>query len=196
MRRVPVRWKSAAAGALGAFVMGCASTPPPAHPAELFGWNANGLVGETSIVIDLRKQRAEVYIGGQLAGWTAVATGKEGFNTRAGDYTVLEKVVDKYSTLYGKTVTADGSTFKADADVRKDRPAPRGKLCLCAHALLDAPYVAWNWNARRPDSASWQPCFARLYPLTGRFCAPALRCRSPWHPGSDLALRNSSSGRP
>ena len=126
-----MRWKSAAAGALGAFVMGCASTPPPAppaRPAELFGWSANGLVGETSIVIDLRRQRAEVYIGGQLAGWTAVATGKEGFNTRAGDYTVLEKVVDKYSTLYGKTVTADGSTFKADADVRKDRPPPGGSF--------------------------------------------------------------------
>ena len=40
-----------------------------------------GLFGESSIIIDLRTQIAEVYIGGQRAGWSVVATGKEGFDT-------------------------------------------------------------------------------------------------------------------
>ena len=81
-------------------VSSCApvEVPPPvsAQPPVLYEWHAEGLFGEPSVVIDLPAQRAEVYIGGQYAGWAVVATGKEGFGTPAGDYTILEKVVDKY----------------------------------------------------------------------------------------------------
>ena len=56
----------------------------------------------------MRIQRADIYLGGQYAGWTVVATGKEGYDTPAGDYKILEKVVDKHSTLYGRTVDAEG----------------------------------------------------------------------------------------
>ena len=45
-----------------------------------------GLYGEPSVVIDLQMQRAEVFIGGQYAGWSVVATGKEGFGTPAGEH--------------------------------------------------------------------------------------------------------------
>lgn len=124
-------------GFLAVLVLGCASTKPPAlpppapaaiQPTPLYEWNPEGLVGEPSIIIDLRAQRAEIYIGGQYAGWSVVATGKEGFNTPAGEYRILEKLVDKYSTLYGKTVDAGGSTVKADADVRRDRPPQGGRF--------------------------------------------------------------------
>ena len=66
--------------------------PPPALPAVsvqvpvLYEWHAEGLHGELSVVIDLQMQRAEVFIGGQYAGWSVVATGKEGFGTPAGAY--------------------------------------------------------------------------------------------------------------
>ena len=116
-------------------VLGCASTPPapppepvPPPPGTLYEWNPDGLIGEPSIIIDLRTQRAEIYIGGQHAGWSVVATGKEGFGTPAGDYTILEKVVDKHSTLYGRIVDADGSTVKADADARRDSPPEGGRF--------------------------------------------------------------------
>jgi lipoprotein-anchoring transpeptidase ErfK/SrfK len=108
--------------------------PPPALPAVpvqapvLYEWHAEGLYGEPSVVIDLQMQRAEVFIGGQYAGWSVVATGKEGFGTPAGDYTILEKVVKKYSTLYGRIVDAAGKTVKADADVRRDTPPPGGRF--------------------------------------------------------------------
>ena len=65
-------------------------------------------MGEPSIIIDLRTQRAEVYIGGLYAGWSLVATGKEGFNTPAGDYTILEKLVDKSSTLMARSSMRTG----------------------------------------------------------------------------------------
>jgi lipoprotein-anchoring transpeptidase ErfK/SrfK len=137
MHRMLVGWRFAAGGFLAALVLGCASTekpaelppePVPTQPAALFEWNPEGLFGEPSIIIDLRAQRAEIYIGGQHAGWSVVATGKEGFGTPAGDYTILEKVVDKYSTLYGRIVDAGGTTVKADADARRDSPPEGGRF--------------------------------------------------------------------
>ena len=65
-----------------------------------------------------------------------VATGRAGFSTPAGDYKIVEKVVDKHSTLYGKTVDADGDTVNSNADVRKDFPPPGGKF-------LFAPMPYW-----------------------------------------------------
>jgi lipoprotein-anchoring transpeptidase ErfK/SrfK len=131
-------WNFAAGSFLIALALpGCASTKPPspppptpvaAQPALLYEWHAEGLLGEPSIIIDLQIQRAEVYIGGQHAGWSIVATGKEGFSTSAGDYTILEKRVEKYSTLYGKIVDAEGSVVKGDADVRRDTPPEGGRF--------------------------------------------------------------------
>ena len=135
MHRMLVGWRFAAGGFLAALAFGCASTPPrpppepvPTRLGALYEWNPEGLFGELSVIIDLRTQRAEIYIGEQHAGWSIVATGKEGFDTPAGDYTILEKVVDKYSTLYGKTVDANGITVKADADVRRDGPPEGGRF--------------------------------------------------------------------
>ncbi len=125
------------AGLLGALMLcSCASeevayTPGAyAQPsqADLFDWQGYGLTGPVKIVINLSTQRADIYIGGQYAGWTAVATGKAGFGTPAGDYTIVEKVADKRSSIYGKIVDAYGNTIKPDADVRRDRPPPGGQF--------------------------------------------------------------------
>jgi lipoprotein-anchoring transpeptidase ErfK/SrfK len=116
--------------------------PPPAPPAVpvqapvLYEWHAEGLYGAPSVVIDLHMQRAQVFIGGQYAGWSVVATGKEGFGTPAGDYTILEKVVNKHSTLYGRTVDAAGNTVNRDADVRRHTPPLGGRF-------LYAPMPYW-----------------------------------------------------
>lgn len=118
---------------------GCAAekrpAPPPPSPT-LYQWNAEGLTGRTRVVIDLKRQIADVSIGGEPAGWAYVATGKEGFSTPAGEYTVLEKVVDKRSTLYGWTVDAEGNTVNADADTRKHKAPPGGEF-------VHAPMPYW-----------------------------------------------------
>jgi lipoprotein-anchoring transpeptidase ErfK/SrfK len=116
--------------------------PPPTLPAVpvqvpvLYEWHAEGLYGEPSVVIDLQMQRADVFIGGQHAGWAVVATGKEGFGTPAGDYTILEKVVNKHSSLYGRIVDAAGNMVNRDADVRRHTPPPGGRF-------LYAPMPYW-----------------------------------------------------
>jgi lipoprotein-anchoring transpeptidase ErfK/SrfK len=129
-------WRFALGGFLASLLLGCASTPQeaplpapvPVKSEALYEWNPEGLSGEPSVTIDLRTQRAEIYLGGHYAGWTVVATGKEGFSTPAGDYRILEKIVDKHSTLYGKIVDAGGSTVRADADVRRDQPPEGGRF--------------------------------------------------------------------
>ncbi len=97
-------------------------------PVPLYEWNPSGLSGKTRVVIDLAAQRADVSIGGQPAGWAVVATGKEGNDTPAGEYKIIEKVVDKHSNLYGVTVDADGNVVNGNADVRKDRPPAGGEF--------------------------------------------------------------------
>lgn len=98
---------------------------PEPDNRHLFEWYGDNLTGATRVVINLTTQRAEVFIGGQKAGWTVVATGKEGYGTPAGSYKVIEKVVDKRSNLYGQIVDSYGNVIVPDADVRDD-PVPPG----------------------------------------------------------------------
>ena len=145
MRVMLVGRRFAMGGCLMVLVSACAPVevaPPPTlqtaavEAPVLYEWYPVELSGEPSIVIDLRTQRAVVYLGGQYAGWTVVATGKEGYGTPAGDYTILEKLVDKHSTLYGRIVDADGNTVNADADARRHSPPPGGRF-------LYAPMPYW-----------------------------------------------------
>jgi lipoprotein-anchoring transpeptidase ErfK/SrfK len=84
--------------------------------------------GPVAITIFKSEQRAEITVGGQYAGWTTVATGKEGYATPSRSYRVIEKIVDKYSSHYGRLLDADGNVVDADADARKDRPPPGGRF--------------------------------------------------------------------
>ncbi|HEY5742328.1 MAG TPA: L,D-transpeptidase family protein [Terrimicrobiaceae bacterium] len=134
MRMILAHWKVALRSCVLALAPSCAPvevtnfTPPPSEAPVLYQWHAEGLFGEPSVVVDLVAQRADVYIGGQHAGWTVVATGKEGFGTPAGDYTILEKRAEKYSTLYGRIVNAEGNTVIGDADARRHSPPPGGRF--------------------------------------------------------------------
>lgn len=123
---------------------GCGGGPEPENrfgatgtaPEDLYEWFGEGLTGPTKVVLDLSQQRAEIFIGGEYAGWTSVATGKAGYGTPAGEYKIVEKVADKHSTLYGKIVDAEGTTVNPDADIRKDK-VPRG------FKFVHAPMPNW-----------------------------------------------------
>lgn len=121
------------------FFTGCASTPPvPPPPPEptLYEWHGEGLSGPAKIIIDISDQRAEVFIGGQFAGWATVATGKAGHDTPTGTFKITEKIVDKESSHYGWIVDEWGETIKIDADSRKDRPPLGGRF-------VHAPMPYW-----------------------------------------------------
>lgn len=125
-------WKFGAAVSLGLFA-GCATRPPPPPlpPPEpiLYEWWGDAIPGPvSSIRISLSHQRADIFIGDEHAGWMTVATGKPGHPTPTGRFPILEKIVEKYSSHYGRLLDAQGNVVDDDADARRDRPPPGGRF--------------------------------------------------------------------
>lgn len=128
------------------FLAGCASHDPrltsntqylgrdgvsiiskPSGPTEdtVSYWDGDGITGTPSIVINLSEQKAFFYKGGKLVGVSAVSTGREGFQTPAGNFKIIQKNKDHVSNLYGDYVDAAGNVVVRNVDVKKD-PKPPG----------------------------------------------------------------------
>ncbi len=88
-------------------------------------WNGDGVSGKPSITIDLSEQKAFFFKGGELVGMAPVSTGREGFGTPDGQFRILDKDHDHFSSLYGDYVDAGGTVVVANVDVNKD-PRPPG----------------------------------------------------------------------
>ena len=104
------------------------STPqnvPVRKQQEQGYWNGDGVSGKASIVVDLTGQKALFYKGGQLIGMAPVSTGREGYGTPSGEYHILSKDKDHYSSLYGDYVDAGGNVVVANVEAGKD-PRPPG----------------------------------------------------------------------
>jgi len=100
---------------------GAAPTPPPAGY-----WHGEGVSGPAKIVVSLSEQHAYFYKGGQLVGESTVSTGKPGFSTPPGQYSVVWKDQDHVSTIFGDYVDDYGNVLKSNIDVRKDSRPPGG----------------------------------------------------------------------
>jgi lipoprotein-anchoring transpeptidase ErfK/SrfK len=120
--------------ALGTVVLivGCAEieTPPtttaPVAPTPTPGyWNGDGISGSPKIVISISDQRAYFYKGKRLVGESTVSTGKPGFSTPPGQYSVVWKDKDHISTRFGDYVDDFGNVVKSNIDSAKD-PRPKG----------------------------------------------------------------------
>jgi lipoprotein-anchoring transpeptidase ErfK/SrfK len=101
-------------------------TPAPAKPAPPHSyWIGDGVTGAPSIKIVLSEQRAYFYKGGKLVGESVISSGKKGFETPPGTYTVIQKDKEHVSNMYGEYVDAGGNVVKENVDVTKD-PLPAG----------------------------------------------------------------------
>jgi lipoprotein-anchoring transpeptidase ErfK/SrfK len=80
--------------------------------------------GRVAILIDLSDQHAYLYSAGEVVLTAPVSTGREGYNTPAGRYKVIEKDINHRSSIYG-AYEQDGQIIKENVDVRKD-PRPAG----------------------------------------------------------------------
>lgn len=87
-------------------------------------WDGDGVAGSPSIRISLSEQRAYFYKGGQLVGVSIISTGREGFGTPTGSWTLQQKDIDHKSTLYGDYVDGNGGIIRKDVDTSKDRRPP------------------------------------------------------------------------
>ena len=71
------------------------------------------------------EQKAYFYKGKHLVGETTVSTGKPGFSTPPGHYTVVSKDIDHVSTIFGDYVDDYGNVVRSNIDSRKDS-RPKG----------------------------------------------------------------------
>jgi lipoprotein-anchoring transpeptidase ErfK/SrfK len=81
----------------------------------MYEWYDDEGPGEVALNINLTTQKAQISRGGRPIGWCFVSTGKEGRGTPAGNYKVMEKVVDKFSNKYGWVSDAVGNMVNSDA---------------------------------------------------------------------------------
>lgn len=105
--------------------------PEPAQKRAHFDtvsyWDGDGVPGAPSLRISLSEQRAYFYKGGQLVGVSSIATGREGFNTPAGSFKIIQKNRDHKSNLYGDWVDAGGNVIQKDIGI-KTHPRPPGAI--------------------------------------------------------------------
>ncbi len=93
------------------------------EPGKLFDWTGDGRK-LTRIVIDTNEQTAHFYADDERVGWTTIASGVASHPTPRGQFSILEKVRDKRSNLYGKIVGRNGRVIRASAHGRD--PVPPG----------------------------------------------------------------------
>src|SRR5882724_13300695 len=99
---------------------------PAAGPRDTVSyWDGDHASGSPSIKISLGEQRAYFYKGGVLVGVSQLSTGREGLNTPAGHFSIIQKDINHVSTKYGDYVDAAGNVVVQNIDVNKD-PRPPG----------------------------------------------------------------------
>ena len=97
--------------------------PPSWYTAGGY-WEGDDVPGSPRIVVRLSEQRAYFYKGRRLIGETVVSTGRKGFSTPPGRYTVLYKHRDHVSGVFGDYIDDAGNIVKFNIDVRKDAKPP------------------------------------------------------------------------
>lgn len=77
-------------------------TPLDRLPAGAWIWGGDDeQAGPMAVIVSLTEQRAYVYRNGVLIGVATVSTGRPGYETPTGVFTVLQKDKDHHSNLYG-----------------------------------------------------------------------------------------------
>jgi len=127
-------------------------------------WDDSGAHGDARIVVHLSEQKAYFYKGKRLIGESTVSTGKKGFSTPPGHYSIVSKDKHHFSSEFGDYVDRDGNVVVSNIDVRKDRQ-PKGthfdpaKMPYCMHfnggyAMHQGyvpPYAASHGCIRLPE---------------------------------------------
>jgi lipoprotein-anchoring transpeptidase ErfK/SrfK len=134
-------------GAVAVFFCSCEEMPQQMQnplaaimptPTPMPGWWEDSGGGEPRIIVHIAEQKAYFYKGKRLVGESTVSTGKKGFGTPPGHYSVVSKDKNHFSSEFGDYVDRDGKVLVSNIDVRKDR-CPKGghfdpaKMPFCMH---------------------------------------------------------------
>ncbi len=131
-RSVKTRRLFLIAGTLLVALIICSCEEYPSYAPGLFPraapagwWNDDGASGAPKVVVHIGEQKAYFYKGKRVVGESTVSTGKPGFSTPPGHYTVLSKDADHVSTIFGDYVDDYGNVVRSNIDARKDS-RPKG----------------------------------------------------------------------
>jgi lipoprotein-anchoring transpeptidase ErfK/SrfK len=131
-RSVRTGWLFQIAGTLFAALILCSCEEYPPYAPGLFPraapagwWDDEGASGSPKIVVHIGEQKAYFYKGKRVVGESTVSTGKPGFSTPPGHYTVISKDIDHVSTIFGDYVDDYGNVVRSNIDARKDS-RPKG----------------------------------------------------------------------
>src|SRR5690348_8903446 len=99
-------------------IYGCETIPEGPYPraAEVGFWNDEGASGSARIIVHIGEQKAYFYKGKTLVGESTVSTGKPGFSTPPGHYTVLSKDAGHVSSVFGDYVDDSGNVVSSNID--------------------------------------------------------------------------------
>src|SRR5437868_2697853 len=113
----------AGAGLIALIVYCCKTLPEGPFPraTEVGWWHGEDASGPAKIVVHIGEQKAYFYKGKSLVGEATVSTGKPGFSTPPGHYTVVSKDMGHVSTVFGDYVDDYGNVVRSNIDYRKDR---------------------------------------------------------------------------
>jgi len=121
------RWARGGTGYLGGSGQAGATAPRSDAADSVSFWDGDGVKGPPRIEIRLSDQRAYFYKGDVLVGVSAISSGKEGHDTPAGNYKVIQKDKEHASTLYGEWVDIKtGAVINDDVDTSVNKKPPPG----------------------------------------------------------------------
>jgi L,D-transpeptidase catalytic domain len=70
------------------------------------------IAAETRVIINLSEQRAYLIEKGKVTLISPIASGKPGWQTTSGNFTVFSKDIDHHSRSFGSVVDASGMYFR------------------------------------------------------------------------------------
>jgi lipoprotein-anchoring transpeptidase ErfK/SrfK len=100
------------------------SVIPPSWYTAGGSWEGDDVPGRPKIVVHLSEQKAYFYKGRHLVGQTVISSGKPGFSTPPGHYSVTQKDKGHVSSEFGDYVDKAGKVLKSNIDNRKDERPP------------------------------------------------------------------------
>lgn len=104
----------------------------PSYPNNQKVWTDQSVLvsanpSNTKVIIDISLQRGFLMVGDQIAMDYRVSTGSSSHPTPTGNFTIIEKIQDKRSNLYGTIYDSSGDAVKYNADTRKHSVPEGGK---------------------------------------------------------------------
>lgn len=99
------------------------ATEDPRALLEQGNWDMpTNIKGEKHIIVDLGAQKILYYVGNTMVGFSAMSSGKEGYNTPKGSYKIIQKDAKYKSNTYGVAKNkATGATVIDDFNAQKDK---------------------------------------------------------------------------